>query len=217
MRKKINILIKVLLLFAVFGIFILAYVPFCKLKDMYDDNWLPEYTNTEKEDQLIYRIIGNSVIFCERLSLYCRCLFITKGKTFDNIRCSGENGKFHNLSLKFNWDNSITVTVDDTMYKIDVDSIVIHPEMYKGYVTEGAVKGYASWETNGKVVVDSMYFYHPSDEEYFVGIEFFDKKGNKVNIDKQQSSLPHGRQRYAFDFSINGTELWTGKETGFDY
>ena len=45
----------------------------------------------------------------------------------------------------------------------------------------------------------------------------YKKKNNRIIIDKQQSSLPHGKQRYAFDFSINGTGLWTGKETGFDY
>ena len=219
MRKKINILIKVLLLFVVLGIFILTYVPFCKLKDIYDDNWLPEYTNTEKEDQLIYRIIGNSVIFCERLSMYCRCLFITKGKTFENIRCNDDNDNIHNVSLKFNWDNSITVHDSDKTYSIEVDSILIHNRMYKCSSAEEGGMAYTSWETTGhKVIIDSMWIaYNPKEENYFVRIDFYDKKGNRITVKKQQSSLPHGRQRYAFDFSINGTELWTGKETGFDY
>ena len=196
--KKIKILIKVLLLFVVFGIFILTYVPFCKLKDIYDDNWLPEYTNTEKEDQLIYRIIGNSVIFCERLSLYCRCLFITKGKTFDDIRCSDKNGRLHNISLEFNWDNSINLYDSNHSYKLNVDSISI---ANSAYVDTEALEDF-----------DKL-----SEENHIICIDFYDNNNNRIGISRQHHSLPYGKQRYAFDFSINGTEMWTGKETGFDY
>jgi hypothetical protein len=196
----------------------IMYLPFCQLNQLYyDDRWPQLNYKIKEQDDLYYKILYTVAPFVVRMYLYPNCYFITKGSTFENVSCNDDNDNIHNVSLKFNWDNSITITVDSKLYSIEVDSISLHPGMYKGYVTEGAVMGYTSWETNGKVVVDSMYVYHPSDEEYFVRIEFFDKKGNKAAIDRQQSSLPHGRQRYAFDFSINGKELWTGKETGFDY
>ena len=181
MKKKV-----LLSTFVIFIVGLMAYItiPFPKFEQIHLD--YQDYS-----DQKI-------IIFRDRLWAYNNFSYVYKGASFNELQCyshSKEGGRY-NVSIKFNWDNTITVSENEQEITLNIDSIVFEPVLSYGVVPE---------------------FYN--DDYYFESISFFDTKQmycdslpSSVALFRQTKALLNGPHRYGFELYINNHILKTGNE-----
>ena len=138
-------------------------------------------------------------IFIDRLYAYNHYIYVHKGMSFREIPCYSDDGSKHILDIKFNWDNSISISEKDHKTILHIDSI--HFERTLLYGLE-----------------------HDSDKEYFFeNISFIDTQQmcnsmpSSIVLYRQKRDLCNGPRRYGFELFINNQNLTTGNENVFNY
>ena len=150
-------------------------------------------------------------IFLERLWTYNHYKYVYKGMSFTDIPCNSDDGSKHVVDIRFNWDNSISVTEKDNKTILHIDSISIEKTLSYcfGYLIDGEYR-----------------FEHVPEDAYFESISFYDSKQvydsipYSVTLYRQERSLPNGPHRYGFELYINKKFLRTGNaedEHVFEY
>ena len=147
-------------------LFLQLYVSFCKFNQIGIDT----YTNdTKRYDPKFHikNVIAN----------YPKTMFLYKGRKFENIPCHEfrKGSRNHNVSINFNWDNTITYIVDNKIGTLVVDSINIATCVY--------------------VPFDTIEYKIGSKDSMFYSIDFYDKRNNMIEISRQKSSMPYGGKR----------------------
>ena len=134
-----------------------------------------------------------------RLYAYNHYTYVHKGMSFSEIPCYSNDGSKHILDIKFNWDNSISISEKDHKTILHIDSI--HFERTLLYGLE-----------------------HDSDKEYFFeNISFIDTQQmcdsmpSSIVLYRQKRDLCNGPRRYGFELFINNQNLTTGNENVFNY
>ena len=165
-----------------------------------DENWGSRFDGSMYETILRFHTC---------VQLYPNCWFIHKGDVYSEIPLLYGNSAPDTVDIRFNWDNSITVSKDAYRYDLHVDSVVLKPELYPF-----KPKLYPD-------VYDSDDYYplkyHETDDSLFAGVFFYDKYKNEITIYRQKSMIPYGGRRVGFFIRIDGKECLTGKESPFDY
>ena len=142
-------------------------------------------------------------VFFERLSAYNHYKYVHKGMTFNKIPCYSNDGRAHVIDIKFNWDNSISISENARKTTLHIDSIDFESTLsYR----------IGSW-------IDHEYVFERVPEEaYFESISFYDSKQvydsipYSVTIFRQKPSLPNGPHRYGFELYINKKFFRTGNK-----
>ena len=184
--KKILLLVASIIFIAVCQ---LCYMPFVQLKDIDVEDYLGAHLNNSTYDQL-YGLKS-------RIELYQISSFIHKGDAYTDIPFHDENGIQRIMNIKFNWNNTITVSKGSNKYDINVDKIEFEPEMYHP--------------------ADEFSLIPETDDSVFVGILFLDNKKNGIEVLRQKKTLPYGGRRIAFRIIENKKVYSTGKSSLFNY
>lgn len=184
--KKILLLVASIIIIAVC---LLCYIPFVQLKDIDVEDYLGAHLNNSTYDQL-YGLKS-------RIELYQISSFIHKGNAYTDIPFHDEDGIQKTMNIRFNWNNTITVSEGANKYDINVDKIEIEPEMYHPADTFSLIP-----ETNDSI---------------FVGILFLDNKKNGIEVLRQKKALPYGGRRIAFRLIEDEKVYSTGRRTLFNY
>lgn len=199
--KKIYIIIIVTLITFAISLVMYMTIPFLKLKQLHV---IQETTPSDKVGILINRFFA-----------YNHFMYVTKGASFNDISCYGDDGRNHTINIKLNWDNSICITGKEIEMVLHVDSVFFEPKLSYGY----------GYDLDGEMILED----NPEDEGYyFESLTFFDT--NQMNSSdstfysitffKQNSSLLNGPKRYGFGLNVSNIRLLTGnKENGhvFEY
>ena len=101
------------------------------------------------------------------------------------------------MDIKFNWDNSVTISQRTHQYNLYVDRIEIKTQMFPYY--------------------EYVFEQHETEDSLFVGIYMYDKKKNEIAIYRQNSMMPYKGKRVAFRINIEGKVFETGNLSRFDY
>lgn len=181
--------------------FVLCYWPFVQMKDIDAEKYLGGYLDDSWHDRKLELRL--------RLRLYPSCWFIHKGDVYSDIPLRYGNSVPRKVTIKFNWDNSVTISDGAYRYDLHVVRVVTKPELFPL-----KPKLYPD-------VYDSDDYYplkhHETDDSLFVGVFMYDKKDNGIGIYRQKSMMPFGGRRTGFVINIDGKEGLTGKESPFDY
>ena len=132
-----------------------------------------------------------------RFQLYPNCWFIHKGDLYTDIPFYDKNNVQQKMNIKFNWNNSITISKGTSSFDIHVNRIDIKTKMfpYQEYVFEK----------------------HETEDSLFVGIYMYDKKKNEIAVYRQKSMMPYGGKRVGFHIKVDGEVFETGTKEWFDY
>jgi hypothetical protein len=197
MKTKHKVFFTTLFIFVV-GLVAYIVMPFAKLRFIYVDS--------------IYEAPEEKVeIFVDRLWTYNHYKYVHKGMSFTDIPCNSDDGSKHVLDIRFNWDNSISVTEKDNKTILHIDSISFAKTL--SYVITHFIDGEYRYE-------------HVPEDAYFESISFYDSKQvydsipYSVTLYRQERSLPNGPHRYGFELYINKKFLRTGNaedEHVFEY
>lgn len=162
MVKKIFLAIAMMML----ALAIWLYLCFCRFNQIGIDT----YTNAKTWNDTIVHI--KDVIVH-----YPKTMFLLRGIELENIICHKfqTEARNYDVNIKFNWDNTITYTVDNISSALVVDSINIATCRY--------------------VLYDTVTWKHGSEDSMFYSIRFYDKKNNMIEISRQKSSMPYGGKR----------------------
>lgn len=180
------------------GMVIYMTIPFSKL----------EQIHVFREDVTPDDKVG---VFIDRFLAYNHYIYVYKGMSFNEIPCYGNDGKKYTFNIKFNWDNSISIYVNDKKNILYIDSVDFKPTLSYGL----------AYMRGNILAVKPV-----ADDEFFEGISFCDTQQKNdsipysITLYRQQKSLPNGPNRYAFELYINNNHLSTGnKKNGhfFEY
>ena len=190
----------------IFGIvlttsFVLFYWPFVQMEDIDAENYFGSCLDDSWHDKGLELKL--------RLELYPSCWFIHKGDVYSDIPFHYGNSAPLTVDIRFNWDNSITVSKDAYRYDLHVDSVVLKSELFP-----------FKPQSYPDVYDPDDYYplkHHETDDSLFAGAFFYDKNKNEITIYRQKSMIPYGGRRVGFYIRIDGKEYLTGKESPFDY
>ena len=183
---------KILLLVAsifFIAVCLLCYLPFVQLRDIDLSEYFSGHFDIDTHD----KIFGLKV----RIQRYPCCWFIHKRDTYTDIPFHGEDSIQRNMNIKFNWDNTITISEGAYKYNINVDKVKITPEMYHP--------------------ANEFSLIPETDDSIFVGILFLDNKKNGLEVLRQKKRLPYGGRRVAFRFVKDEKVYSTGTNSLFNY
>jgi len=164
-------------------------------------------------------------IFLDRLYAYNHYNYVHKGMSFREIPCYSGDGSKHILDIKFNWDNSISISERDKTTTLHIDSIDFEESLSYGIA---------------HLVGNEYRFEIVPEDAFFESISFYDSKqicdsvsymvcDSKQRCDsvpymitlyRQKRSLPNGPRRYGFELYIDNQRLSTGNmqnEHVFEY
>ena len=122
--------------------------------------------------------------------------------SFREIPCYSKDGSKHILDIKFNWDNSISISERDKTTTLHIDSIDFEESV--------------SYSTGYHVGNEYRFEIIPEDA-FFESISFYDSKQEydsipySITLYRQKRSLPNGPNRYGFKLYINKKRLISGK------
>ena len=184
--KKILLLVASIFFIAVC---LLCYLPFVQLRNIDLSEYFSGHFNIDTHD----KIFGLKV----RIQRYPDCWFIHKGDTYTDIPFHDEDSIQRNMNIKFNWDNTITISEGAYKYNINVDKVKITPGMYHP--------------------ADTFSLIPETDDSIFVGILFLDNKKNGIEVLRQKKTLPYRGRRIAFRIIENKKVYSTGKSSLFNY
>ena len=150
-----------------------------------------------------------------RLYDYHHYTYVHKGMSFREIPCYSDDGSKHILDIKFNWDNSISISEKDHKTILHIDSV-----SYERTLSYGI----------GYLVGNEYVFEDVPEEAYFESISFYDCKQicdsvpysiydskqmcdsvpYMITLYRQKRSLPNGPKRYGFELYIDNLRLISG-------
>ena len=142
-------------------------------------------------------------IFLDRLYAYNHYNYVHKGMSFREIPCYSGDGSKHILDIKFNWDNSISISEKDHKTILHIDSIYCKRQL--------------SYDVVDHVGNDCILVIIP-EEALFESISFYDSKQKydsipySITLYRQKRSLPNGPKRYGFRLYIDKKHLSTGNK-----
>ena len=173
------------------AVFVFCYWPFVQMKDFvmekYNRSILDESYHDKAED------------FVDYLEVYPSCWFIHKGDTYSDIPFIDGYLNKYKMDIKFNWDNSVTISEGTKKFDLHVNRIWIELMMYPFSVHDYPLK------------------LHETEDSLFVGIFMYDDKNNEIDIYRQKSTLPLGGRRVGFRINIDGKIFVTGAKERFHY
>ena len=145
-----------------------------------------------------------------RLYDYHHYTYVHKGMSFREIPCYSDDGSKHILDIKFNWDNSISISEKDHKTILHIDSI--HCERTLSY-------------SFAYLVGNEYHLEDVPEDAFYESISFYDSKQicdsvpYSITLLRQKRSLPNGPKRYGFELYIDNQRLVTGKgdEPFFNY
>lgn len=188
--KKIIWMAVVTIVLAV--VFVFYYWPFVQKKDFvtgkYERSILDETYHDKTEDLFDF------------LEIYPLCWFIHKGDTYSDILfLYNDTIHKHKMDIRFNWDNSVTISEGTNKFDLHVNRIWIEPMLYP-------------FSDN-----DYPFKHHETRDSLFVGVFMYDDKNNEIDVYRQKSTLPLGGRRVGFRISIDGKVFVTGAKERFHY
>ena len=190
---KINGFKKIMLLGAsvilLIAICVLCFLPFVQMENIDAEAYWGNHFDDSMHDRIQVQLT--------RFQLYPNCWFIHKGDTYKDIPLHDENNIQQKMSIKFNWDNSVTISKGSHTYDLRVDSVVIKSKMFP--------------------YDDYIFKQHETDDSLFVGIYMYDKKENEIAVYRQKSMMPYVGKRVGFSIIIDGKVFETGVKDFFDY
>ena len=150
-----------------------------------------------------------------RLYAYNHYIYVHKGMSFREIPCYSGDGSKHILDIKFNWDNSISISEKDHKTILHIDSVSYERKLSYGI---------------GYLVGNEYVFEDVPKETYFESISFYDCKQicdsvpysiydskqmcdsvpYMITLYRQKRSLPNGPKRYGFELYIDNLRLISG-------
>ena len=195
---KKNIFKKIVLKIALSIILIVigggCYWPFVQMKDIDAE----AYWGNRFDDSIHDRI----QVQLTRFQLYPTCWFIHKGDSYTDVLLHDNYNVQQKMDIKFNWDNSITISKGTDKFAFHVSRIEIRKELFPypyNYDDYYPIKQ------------------HETDDSLYVGIFMYDNKKNEIAIYRQKRTMPYKGKRVGFCINIDGRVLLTGKESLFDY
>ena len=146
-----------------------------------------------------------------RLYAYNHYIYVHKGMSFREIPCCSSDGSKHIIDIKFNWDNSISISEEDHKIILHIDSVSYERRLSYSIA----------------YLVGNEYHFDPVPEEaFYESISFYDCKQicdsvpYMITLYRQKRSLPNGPKRYGFELYIDNQRLSTGNmqnEHVFEY
>lgn len=134
-------------------------------------------------------------VFIDRLVAYNHYSYVYKGVSFDDIPCYNNDGGTFTINIRFNWDNSITISENNKDITLNIDSIDFEPTLSYGVVPDFNDRDY-----------------------FFENISFFDTQQmcdsipSSIVLYRQTRSLRNGPHRYGFELFVNNHHLSTGNK-----
>ncbi len=188
-KKKIWMAVVTIVLIAVF---VLCYFPFVQMKDFVAGKRAEEYISNglppDKTEELL-----------KYLEVYPLCWFIHKGDTYSNIPfLYNDTINKYKMDIKFNWDNSVTISDGTNKFDLHVNRIWVEPLLFP-FSDYDPLK------------------LHETDDSLFAGIFMYDDKDNEIDIYRQNRKLALGGKRVGFRIKINGKVYVTGAKERFHY
>ena len=135
----------------------------------------------------------------ERLRIYPICWFIHKGDVYPDIPLLDQDSIPQIMTIKFNWNNSVTISEGDHKHDIHVNKVLIEPKLYP-------------FSDN-----DYPFKHHETDDSLFVRIFMIDNSKNEIDIYRQKSSMPYKGRRVGFRIVIDGKVYVTEGKERFNY
>ena len=173
------------------AIILLCYIPFIQMKDMDVSRNVGFYFDNSFQDKLQEHL--------ERLRIYPICWFIHKGDVYPDIPLLDQDSIPQIMTIKFNWNNSVTISEGDHKHDIHVNKVLIEPKLYP-------------FSDN-----DYPFKHHETDDSLFVGIFMIDNSKNEIDIYRQKSSMPYKGRRVGFRIVIDGKVYVTEGKERFNY
>lgn len=174
------------------AIIVLCYWPFVQIKDIDAEEFLRTHIDNSLD--------GKTRELLTRLELYKSCWFIHKGNLYSDIPfIDNDSIHKHKMDIKFNWDNSVTISENTSKYNLHVSRVLIAPLLFPFSDIDYPLK------------------HHDNRDSLFVGIYMSDGKKNEIAIYRQKSSMPYGGRRVGFRIKINGKAYLTGGKEPFHY
>ena len=195
MRRKYlrKIVWTIVLSIALAASFVLCYSPFVQLKDIDAEEYLGGYLDDSWNDRTLELRL--------RFQLYPSCWFIHKGDKYTDIPFLDEDSVSRKMDIKFNWDNSVTISEDTVKYDLQIQRVVISPQIYP-----------RSFNNNDQLRYIGQY------DSLFVGVFMFDSTNtNGIAVYRQKESMPFGGKRVGFRITIDGKVCVTGAKEYFNY
>ena len=170
---------------------IMCFISFVQLKDIDLFDHFGGYIGDSTDEKILK--------FKTRIELYPICWFIHKGDTYSDIPFLDLDSVPYRRSIKFNWDNSVTISEDSLKYDLYVKKVVIRPQLFP--------------------FSDDEYPYrlHETEDSLFLFFSMYDEKNNEIDIYRQNKSMPYKGKRVGFRIKIDGKVLVTGAKERFDY
>ena len=138
-----------------------------------------------------------------RLYDYNHYIYVHKGMSFREIPCYSGDGSKHILDIKFNWDNSISISEKDHKTILHIDSV--HCERTLSY-------------SFAYLVGNEYHLEDVPEDAFYESISFYDSKQicdsvpYSITLLRQKRSLPNGPKRYGFRLYIDKKHLSTGNK-----
>ncbi len=173
------------------AIIVLCYIPFIQMKNMDVSRNVGFYFDNSFQDKLQEHL--------ERLRIYPICWFIHKGDVYPDIPLLDQDSIPQIMTIKFNWNNSVTISEGDHKHDIHVNKVLIEPKLYP-------------FSDN-----DYPFKHHETDDSLFVGIFMIDNSKNEIDIYRQKSSMPYKGRRVGFRIVIDGKVYVTEGKERFNY
>ena len=173
------------------AIILLCYIPFIQMKDMDVSRNVGFYFDNSFQDKLQEHL--------ERLRIYPICWFIHKGDVYPDIPLLDQDSIPQIMTIKFNWNNSVTISEGDHKHDIHVNKVLIEPKLYPFSYNDYPFK------------------HHETYDSLFVGIFMIDNSKNEIDIYRQKSSMPYKGRRVGFRIVIDGKVYVTEGKERFNY
>ena len=173
------------------AIILLCYIPFIQMKDMDVSRNVGFYFDNSFQDKLQEHL--------ERLRIYPICWFIHKGDVYPDIPLLDQDSIPQIMTIKFNWNNSVTISEGDHKHDIHVNKVLIEPKLYP-------------FSDN-----DYPFKHHETYDSLFVGIFMIDNSKNEIDIYRQKSSMPYKGRRVGFRIVFDGKVYVTEGKERFNY
>ena len=177
---------------ALTAVFVFCYWPFVQMKDFVTEKYKRSILDETYHD--------NTEDFFDFIEIYPLCWFIHKGDTYSDIPfLYNDTIHKHKMDIKFNWDNSVTISEGDHKHDIHVNKVLIEPKLYP-------------FSDN-----DYPFKHHETYDSLFVGIFMIDNSKNEIDIYRQKSSMPYKGRRVGFRIVIDGKVYVTEGKERFNY
>lgn len=188
---KSGLKIRILIVIVLIVVCTVCYWPFVQMKTICVEVNLGSHLDGSMHDKILEYIT--------RLQLYPYSWSIHKGDSYTEIPFLDKDGIQQKRDIKFNWDNSITISEGTCKYELYVDSVVIETQLYP--------------------FSDDNYPFklHETDDSLFTVVAMYDKNNNEIDVYRQKKSMPYKGKRVGFRLKIDGKVLVTGAKERFNY